>query len=152
VLSRSPAIVYDSSSLNARDETITTMRPPFTPGLYYLHMQDGTTIFAEIGTSSKCESWWIPIPKYAARDTPSDDWSEVIAYNQIHEPPLTPAATTPIHGPPDPTDGAHSAVRLVGHVEAYWRSLTDEQRCNLIALCCHSCGGCDPSCLCWDDS
>ena len=37
-------------------------------------------------------------------------------------------------------------------VEAYWRALTDEQRCKLIALCCHSCGSCGKleSCRCWD--
>lgn len=62
-------------------------------------------------------------------------------------------------------EGTRSVSRLtsVSRVEAYWRALTDGQRCKLIALCCHSCGGCggcggggcgklDPSCRCWDDS
>lgn len=47
------------------------------PGIYYLHMKDGTIIHAEVGVLPGVGPWWMPIPKPSSRETPSDDWSTV---------------------------------------------------------------------------
>lgn len=36
--------------------------------------------------------------------------------------------------------------------EAWWRALTDDQRSELMALCCRGCGALDPRCPCCRDT
>jgi hypothetical protein len=105
-----------------------------TPGIYYLHMKDGTTIQAEIGVWPAIGIWWMPIPKHSPRETPNDDWSEVasvacsgplggeilVSVDRIRVTPLTPSTMDAIHGPPDPTDGTDGDT---GSIQAIARAL-----------------------------
>jgi hypothetical protein len=101
---------------------------------------------------------------YACGVCLSDEGVAWLAGHGLRAESAGPSEVTPGHvGDTDDLPDGDGALKLcrnsvhdgVECAEAHWRSLTDEQRCNLISLCCHSCGGCgklDPSCRCWDDS
>lgn len=44
-----------------------------------------------------------------------------------------------------------SDINGAERVTATWLAVTDEQRLELMGMCCHGCGSLDTSCQCWND-